>query len=235
MKGVDPDDLHESAVAALSRTDWAVDRIRRAVIFGDIKAGERLTSSAWGTKLKVSQTPLREAFQRLVAEGLLTYDSARGARVATTSLRELTELYELRVDLEPRAVSDSVLHGDDKWRDQLTHAYTTLKAAVSDEAVLRERGHIATHLTFHSVLRSRCTSRWLLRFAEQLADHSVRFAFTSLSTPRGRRTSSEEHEAMFHAAIAGNAKECGRLARRHMHLWRDAARAALHREQSEKP
>ena len=65
-----------------SKTEFAADRLREAIINGELKPGERLTTPSLAERLGVSQTPLREAFQRLATEGLVERIDQRGARVA---------------------------------------------------------------------------------------------------------------------------------------------------------
>ena len=57
------------------------DRIRKEIIAGQFRPGERLTESAIAAWLGVSNNPVREAFQLLEREGLITKEPRRGAQV----------------------------------------------------------------------------------------------------------------------------------------------------------
>ena len=199
----------------LSRTDWVIERIRRAILFGDVCAGERLTSSAWSTRLGVSPTPLREAFQRLAAEGFVDYDPHCGARVSPLTLRDAHEIYQIRIMLEPIAVESSVTRCDDRWLAGLTDAFVKIDAFYAASNTL-EAGAVEAHREFHRVLRRRCESAWLLRITDMLADQSTRMQYTSFTPRGGQRAARQEHRQLFEAASAGDAARTAELTAAHL-------------------
>ena len=79
-------------------------------------------AQAWN----LSATPLREALRTLAGEGLVVLDAQRGARIAPVSEQELTEVYELRLIVEPLAFRLSVLASDEAWLDRLDAAWAAL-------------------------------------------------------------------------------------------------------------
>jgi DNA-binding GntR family transcriptional regulator len=208
-------DPNELLHTPLSRTDWAIDRIRRAILFGDVRAGERLVSSAWSTRLGVSPTPLREAFQRLAAEGFIDYDPHCGARVAPLTLRDAHEIYHIRIMLEPLAVASSVTLRDVRWLADLADAHKKIDAyyAVKDAEVA---GALEAHREFHRVMRARCESAWLLRITDMLADQSTRMQYTSFTGRGGKRAARQEHRHLFEAAHSGDAARAAELSAAHL-------------------
>ncbi len=103
----------------LSRTEWAVGRLQQAIMSEEPSPGERLSSSELAGRRSVSATPLREALQRLAAYGLVEFVSQRGARVSEVWLRDVREVYGLRLVLEPMARERSLRRVDDAWRRQV--------------------------------------------------------------------------------------------------------------------
>lgn len=211
----------EAGYAPTSATDWVIERIRRAVLFGEVAAGERLISGTWASRLGVSATPVREAFQRLAAEGFVDYDPRRGARVSPLSIRAACEIYEIRLKLEPDAVAASVRAGDDRWRVQLREAFAALEALYETA----DFGTAAAHRAFHQVMRSRCDSVWLLRVVDMLADQSTRLQFSSLPSRGGVQAALSEHRELFDAATAGDAVRTGALTIAHLQRTLDVLRA----------
>ena len=196
----------------VSRTDWVVDRIRRAILFGEVRAGERLIGGAWAGRLGVSATPVREAFQRLAAEGFVDYDPQRGARVAPLTIHAACEIYALRITLEPGAVVSSVGSGDAVWRRQLKDAFEGLESVYGTAHF----GPAAAHRAFHQALRNHCDSVWLLRIVDMLADQSTRLQFSSLSARGGLPAALKEHRDLFEAAHSGDADRAGVLTAAHL-------------------
>lgn len=89
---------HESVTEAL----------RQAILGGVLPAGTRLVQAELAAQFGVSNTPVREAMRQLATEGLIQFDSYRGAVVRTPSLDEVREVYEIRLLLEPVAIRKAV-------------------------------------------------------------------------------------------------------------------------------
>src|SRR5690349_17528608 len=77
-----------------TRSEWALERLRTAILQGELAPGERLRANDLAERWDVSATPLREALQRLASDGLVAMEPQRDARVATPSVREAAEIYE---------------------------------------------------------------------------------------------------------------------------------------------
>ncbi|MFI6501760.1 GntR family transcriptional regulator [Nonomuraea typhae] len=86
-----------------SRTahEYARERIRSAILSGELAAGTRLRQREIAADLEVSTTPVREALRDLATEGLIYLDAHRGAVVRSLDLDEVREIYEMRMALEP--------------------------------------------------------------------------------------------------------------------------------------
>src|SRR5262245_43090553 len=103
--------LHDQADAA-SGTDlpdgperggtveYILEHLRSGVLQGLYAPGQRLIEADLTQELRVSRGPLREAFRRLSAEGLLEIVPHRGAMVRRLTLREMRELFQIRLGLE---------------------------------------------------------------------------------------------------------------------------------------
>lgn len=84
------------------------DRLRKAIIAGELPGGTRLVQAELAQSLSVSVTPVREALRNLMSEGLVDYSPFHGATVHQTSRAELEDIYELRSVLIPLAVREGV-------------------------------------------------------------------------------------------------------------------------------
>lgn len=91
-------------------SERAVDAVRELILRGDVAAGARLGEAELAERLGVSRTPVREALNRLAAEGLVEIVPNRGARVSSWSVSELEAVFELRATLEPRLTALAVPH-----------------------------------------------------------------------------------------------------------------------------
>ena len=93
-----------------SLSDEVLDRLRVAIIRGQLKPGQRLNETMLATTLDVSRGPVREALTQLAREGLVVLQRYKGATVARLSQEEIEEIYELRVALERLAMSKGMRH-----------------------------------------------------------------------------------------------------------------------------
>ena len=80
--------------------DEAATAIRKAIIDGTFKPGDRLPEDRLATMLGVSRTPLREAFRMLEEEGLVAVSTGRGVEVVRLDTEEASDLYDVREVLD---------------------------------------------------------------------------------------------------------------------------------------
>jgi len=85
----------------MSTANAVTDRIRTSLLRGDLAPGARLRQDRLAAELGVSKIPVREALQRLAAEGLAVFESNRGFAVRALTSAEASEIYGLRKALEP--------------------------------------------------------------------------------------------------------------------------------------
>lgn len=115
--------------------------LRREILAGDLKPGERIGQDAIARRHGVSRVPVREALRLLEAEGLVTQTPHAGARVAPFDVDAIPELYELRELLEPMMLRHSVEHISPAQLDELSAIMTRVAAAKDDvgEWLLQDR------------------------------------------------------------------------------------------------
>lgn len=74
--------------------------IRNKIISGDLPPGTRLRERDLAEELGVSRIPVREALTHLEADGFITSQSHRGATVTELTLRDVEELFDVRLGVE---------------------------------------------------------------------------------------------------------------------------------------
>ena len=84
-------------------TALAYTSIKQYILEGRLDENARLTEEFLSNRLGISKSPIREALNRLEAEGLIRIEARRGAYLPTFSLKEIDELYDLREALEVHA------------------------------------------------------------------------------------------------------------------------------------
>jgi DNA-binding GntR family transcriptional regulator len=204
-----------------TRSDWALRRLRTAILTGEFPPGTRLRAEELAERWSVSATPLREAFQRLGGARLVEVSPQRGVRVAEFTLDDAADLYALRLRLEPPALRESLERSDDAHRAEIDAALARLETATS-----LEEGTEA-HLAFHAALLARCPSTWTQRIVGVLAEHAQRYALLGVQKYRGGRGAAAEHAALRDAALAGDVDGAVAVLEEHLRGTLDSVRAAL--------
>ena len=97
-----------------TRDGYVADRLRRAILRGELKPGQKLDQNEIAELLNVSRSPVREALRTLAAEGLVAVYPHRGAVVAELSREEFAEISLIRVNLEGMAAALAAPHMDDE-------------------------------------------------------------------------------------------------------------------------
>jgi len=192
-------------------TEVVHDRLRSAILRGDLDPTVPLSQVKLAARLGVSRTPLREALRMLQREGLIDSEPNRRVRVAKLSLADLEQLYAARVLIEALAVRLTV------------PAYTVddlaeLKDALAEMTELK--GHNLdkweeAHRRYHELLRKHAGER-IDRLARDLSDHTGRYRRVYMAEPRAWSAAAQEHTAIFDACASGSAAAASTQLARHL-------------------
>jgi DNA-binding GntR family transcriptional regulator len=118
----------------LARADTLADQayrgLHRALMTGGLLPEQVLTVRGIADEYGVSLTPVREAIQRLVAEGALTIENARTIRVPRLDVETYREILKIRLELEPMAARQAALRMDNGEMDRLDEDVAAHRAAI---------------------------------------------------------------------------------------------------------
>ena len=92
----------------LTSTDHIVQALSRAIIDHELQAGEKLKEQRIADQFGVSRTLVRQALYQLSQKHLIRIEQARGAFVATPSIKEAREVFGVRMALESAMVESLV-------------------------------------------------------------------------------------------------------------------------------
>jgi DNA-binding GntR family transcriptional regulator len=192
--------------------------LRTALLDGTMEPGSKLAIEALADRYATSPTPLREALNRLVSEGLVDRREQRGFVVPPISAADLEEITRTRIWLEEVALRESIAAHTTAWEEALVLAHHRLSRTPRSLSEKRFEDNPAwepLHRAFHRALIAGCGSRWLLAFCDQLADQHHRYR--RLSAPRAfaKRGVKTEHQQLMEAAIEGRADDAVALLRAH--------------------
>lgn len=198
--------------------EQAFEVLRADIVSGERAAGERLRIERLKALYGFGPTPLREALQRLTADGWVLAGGHRGFQVAPLSAALFADLNIARTAVEKEAVALAIAKGDGDWEAEVVGAAYRLAKA---DARLRDQEPMPldewerANRAFHNALVSACGSTWLLKVRDLLQSQCERYRRVSISRTREGRDLHAEHEAIAAAAIARDAEQTCRLVEAH--------------------
>lgn len=155
-----------------SLRDRAYAYIQRGIASGELRPETAISELVLAKELKMSRTPVREAINQLVAEGLLEQTPNRGTLVVRLQRQDVIELYELREALELYAVRKAAqltlraadLEHWQEYSDQILQLKKDLqksgKKTLNSEQM---RCFVSSDLNFHNMLMRMCVNARILK------------------------------------------------------------------------
>lgn len=202
--------------------EFVRDHLRRRIVAGELAGGVRLVQTQVATDLNVSTTPVREALLDLASEGLVKFDSHRGAVVSQPNMEELWEIFELRRVLEPMVMRMAVPIITPELCDRLDRLCGRMEATTDpDEWVPLNR-------EFHQVFMDICGRPRLASFVGILHDSATTFLTMSMRfRPEMMEHGNRDHRIMAEAARAGDVDTAATCASDHMNITMTAVKSIL--------
>ncbi|GGM14314.1 GntR family transcriptional regulator [Dactylosporangium sucinum] len=196
-----------------TKADLVYERLRDAILSGELRPGERVNIDALSRELGISKIPLREAVQRLTSQGLVVQPNPHaGAQVAPLSLREMRGVYLARGALEGLAarvaatsVSDAELADLQELHEQMRQRFTT--GDHRELSALNRRFHAGIADATHYATLRELTDLTLLRVQHYRVGVRVEPAWGQVIT---------EHSAILDALRRRDADRAERAARDHV-------------------
>ena len=169
--------------------------LREQILGGELGPGTRIRQEEVAERLGSSRLPVREALLVLAAEGLITVEPNKGARVPDLDMDEVETLYQMRERIEPLALIESMPLLSDADLD----AIADIQRRIEEHVDVRE--FLALDREFHLATYSACTKDHLLGTVTQLwnATQHYRRAYMLVSGAGRRWIVNAEHSLLIDA------------------------------------
>lgn len=220
------DDYDTLQVLTVDRSnDLVYERLRAAIISGELQPGQRLVEARLGERLGLSRAPIRDAMRLLERDGLVQNVPRRGSTVVTLNRHDVREIYGLRAALECAAIRDVTLHATPELLAQLE----TLVAAMHQESQASDVALLSSDdVAFHSAIckfpgNARLFHAWSGIHAQilLLSRQVIGTLYSDLSPIPHR------HEAILAAIRGGDMDTAERVIREHISSVADRVVAAF--------
>jgi DNA-binding GntR family transcriptional regulator len=185
--------------------------MREAIRSGKFRSGEHLREADVAEWLNISRTPVREAFHRIISEGLLTNGPWNGVMVADLDSQQLVQLYAVRAALEGTAAALAAQHATKAEVQRLFQIATSEARAKNNPAKL-----VIINSELHQTLYTAAHNRYLLQSITTVVDALGLLRHSTFVLPGSIELAHREHLQIIRAIRDRKSAEAERLAREHV-------------------
>lgn len=214
----------------VSAEEEAYQHLLDGICRGRYRIGDRLIAEEIASEINMSRMPVRGAFKRLAAEGLITLRPNRGAIISGLNLDEMCEVFEMRSVLEGLAVRVAVPKLTNRHFTQLEFLLDEMDECREDSAEW-----VSRHRAFHEYLCSLSDRPRLMRQISALysvVELHMRLWLRHIDKPMSAR---DEHSAILDALRTGNPLHAEQVLREHIEGTVPSLREFLQRSGASDP
>lgn len=193
--------------------DIVYEYLRKAVMDGELKPGERIIEKEYAEKMKISRTPIREALRKLESEGFVEYIPRKGVVVKGFTVKDIVEIYAIRRSLEGLAMRYVVENISEQ-------ELVKLKSLVKDMEEADKEGRIedvfSTCKEFNEVILNASRMPRLRDLINTLHEYLERFRRITMAKSTRRADAINEHRLILQAIINKDGKAAEALVWDHL-------------------
>ncbi|MBB6733912.1 GntR family transcriptional regulator [Cohnella zeiphila] len=183
--------------ARMSAKERAFSQIQRWIIDGTLQPGEKLLDAELAESLGVSRTPIREAFQLLEVQGLVSTHPGKETKVTTIEKGDIFKLYSTMAALQSLAAEVTAQAITAEQIEQLRAINLdfahTIRSGQAYQAMEADE-------QFHNLIVELAQNPYIDSFSSSLQIHIRRFKYVFLKQPiQATQASVNEHSAIIAA------------------------------------
>ena len=194
------------------------ESLRKSILHGKLKAGQRLIEEQLANQTGISRTPVREAFHKLERDDLVSRLPKGGFAVREFTKEDVEEIFGIRYALESHAAYLAALHitpdGISALEKKVDESESALENGNGDKAVRLQT-------EFHDILYKSCKSKKLIDMINCYRDYFYRYRPSLLHMESGMRATIDDHRRMLEAMKKKNPRLVERLVQKHVEKGRD--------------
>jgi len=202
----------------------AYDTLKKAIITGEIPAGERIVETEYADRLHISRTPLREALRKLERDGLVEYEIRRGVVVRAFTMEDVREIYTIRNALEMLTLPSIIENAQPE-------DIASLREKLAEMDKLQEKDDVEglspLAREFHAQLTSISQQKRILRVIEGQDEYIRRFSAMAIRQENRRTEAHEEHHRLVDYVEAKDLDHFRELMQHHINRSVENCLAAL--------
>ena len=193
--------------------DVVFNTLRKAILTGELKPGERLMEIHLANRLGVSRTPIREAIRKLELEGLVIMIPRRGAEVAQITEKSLKDVLEVRRALDALCVELACDRINSEEEEMLKEACDEFERATeTKDATIIAKADVA----FHDIIVQATGNQRLIQLINNLSEQMYRYRFEYIKDENRHDSLVDEHRIIYESIVKRDKKKAAETARLHI-------------------
>ncbi|MFI5661764.1 GntR family transcriptional regulator [Streptomyces sp. NPDC051684] len=198
--------------------DRAYEELKGAVLANRLRPGDALSVPALAAQLSISRSPVREAVQRLIHDGLATHVPHKGAVVATVDVEDVRQLYVVREVMEGLAARLATERLDASRLAELRELLERHEREVGTG--VDERTHIEMDMAYHRMIREVADNPHLTAALDTIQGRAHLALHQLWRGQEAPRLAVAEHRRIFEAMTSGDSDAADLAARDHIRKLR---------------
>lgn len=210
--------------------DYAYKEIWKRVIMIGGSEEQRLSDVALAEQLGMSRTPVRQALERLVQEGLVRSDPRRGFWTSTFTAQDIHEIYDLRGALEVLALRLAAPRLSQEDLKAHLEALYAVRAELETRPFIR---FLQVDIRFHTLITRASGNGRLIHSLSMLRSQICMFQIQDTLYPKRMEIALNDHEQVLLAMVAGHVDEAAECLSRHIQHAKEGVLADIFLEGKE--
>ena len=192
------DQLEMTMDEFLPLRDVVFNTLRKAILTGELKPGERLLEIHLANRLGVSRTPIREAIRKLELEGLVIMIPRRGAEVAQITEKSLKEVLEVRRALDALCAELACDRITTEEEERLKQACDEFERATETKDATTIA---AADVALHDIIVQATGNSRLIQLINNLSEQMYRYRFEYIKDENRHDNLIDEHRMIYESII----------------------------------
>ncbi len=205
-------------------TDRAYERIKHDIITCVIAPGTEISEPQLGAHYRLGKAPVRMALNRLAHDGLVRAIPRRGYMVTPVTLKDIHDVFELRLMLEPAAARMAAGKVD---AQRLRVLDDVCRAGYQPNDVKSITRFLDANKAFHVAIAQATGNGRLAAMIEQLLDQMTRLLHLGLGLRNRSQEMQREHRALVKALARGDGDTAERISREQIEAARNMVLSAI--------
>lgn len=205
--------------------DVVFHALRKAILTGELKPGERLMEIHLAQELGVSRTPVREAIHKLELEGLVSMNPRRGAQVSEISEKGLRDVLEVRRALDTfcaELACDRITREEEECLKKACLEFE--EATKTKDATIIAKADV----NFHDIIINSTGNERLISTINNLAEQIYRYRFEYIKDETQHAKLMEEHRNLLDAILCKDSERAAKAARIHIDNQEQSILSQIH-------